>query len=248
MKWIALGLVLAATPAHAEKRGAIGGTVLWAGPMPSWIHCELCRSLCEVHYTPFDDVDVGLANVVLIAEPLSHKTQAQFRAHPRGPDEWADTRYHGPFGWARFIWEPDDPEIVGFAHPAAPLLVDSERELRFYRGDELLQTIEPGEEIRVTLPEGIIKVVDDHDRVGWVYVTPYPAQVSGGNCRFMFTELPPGRYRLRGWHPRGGARSLIVDVSAGRFAVFRFVTFGKGRAVKNAIRAWKQREDAPGEP
>src|SRR5262249_16441569 len=123
----------------------------------------------------------------------------------------------------------------------------SERTLRFFRGDELLQTVEPGEERRVRLPEGIIKVVDDHDLVGWVYVTPYPTRVSGGNCRFMFPELPPGRYRLRGWHPRGGERSQIVDVTAGRPA-FRLFPFGKGRIVKTATRAWKQREDAPGEP
>lgn len=56
-------------------------------------------------------------------------------------------------------------------------------------------------------------LVDATNQVrAWIYVTPYPAAVSGGNCRFWFSDLPSGRYRLHGWHPFEGrrARSVVV--------------------------------------
>src|SRR5262249_47344114 len=46
----------------------------------------------------------------------------------------------------------------------------------------------------------------------WVFVTPFPSRVSQGNCRFVFGDLPAGRYRLRGWHPTEGRRSRTVNV------------------------------------
>ncbi len=44
--------------------------------------------------------------------------------------------------------------------------------------------------------------------------TPWYAQV-GADGGFELDGVPPGRYRLRAWHDRGGARPLDVQVSAG---------------------------------
>jgi len=44
---------------------------------------------------------------------------------------------------------------------------------------------------------------------GWIYVTPWPSRVLRRPGRETF-DVPNGRYRLRGWHPRGGERSVIV--------------------------------------
>jgi hypothetical protein len=57
------------------------------------------------------------------------------------------------------------------------------------------------------------RVVDAANETrAWIYVTPYPASVSSGNCRFAFDHLPPGRYRLNGWHPFEGTRARWVMV------------------------------------
>jgi hypothetical protein len=66
-----------------------------------------------------------------------------------------------------------------------------------------------GEAEVLALPEGILRVQSATSVEGWVYVTPWPSDVTGGNCRYEF-EVPVGRYRLLGWRPYGGERSLVV--------------------------------------
>jgi hypothetical protein len=165
--WLSLLIAFADLAAADAPRPMswLYGTVVWAGPPPKFNYegCELHDFDIEGH----DEVTGGLADVVVVAEPLDPATQKWFHAHPanQGELDWS-----GP----------------------------------------------PGDRVAVIAPgawsEGIHHVVID-GVLGWLVVTPYPAAVSGGNCRFAF-NVPGGRYRLRGWHPRAGERARIVEAPA----------------------------------
>jgi len=192
-----------ATPGAAEQRwGTIAGTVLWAG--------KGTRN-CEVHGFDMEGhpgVKGGLDNVVVIAEPVSIETQRLFREHPRQTDHGdPETVY----------WLPD-PRVATVA-PGERLELHNDSgkpaHIRFFLGRVLLKelSLAPKEITTTTLPEGLVRLVDPHTRIsGWVFVTPYPSSVSEGNCRFVFSDVPGGRYRLRGWHPTEGRRSRTVNV------------------------------------
>jgi hypothetical protein len=63
------------------------------------------------------------------------------------------------------------------------------------------------------LPEGIVRVRRVGSTVdGWIYVTPWPSRVLHAERRETF-NVPFGRYRLRGWNPRGGERSVVVTAN-----------------------------------
>jgi hypothetical protein len=200
-----------AAPAPAIRGGSIAGTVLWAGKASR-------AGSCEVH--DFDveglpKVTGGLDDVVVIAQPLSPATQRLFRARKHSLDEdnfetfyWGDGDSGGSTRVATVA--PDVPlEFHNVTRQAATV--------RVLRGLTLVieLALPPKASVKAPLPEGLLRVVGpDGKFAGWIYVTPYPAWVSGGNCRFSFSHLPGGRYRLRGWHPREGTRSRIVDVRA----------------------------------
>ena len=187
-----------ATPGAAERHGGtIAGTVLWAG--------KGTRN-CEVHGFDMEGhpgVKGGLDNVVVVAEPVSIETQRLFREHPRPPD--AGRSPDGPLGGLAPHQRHDGCArrvrvLQRFREPA---------HIRFFLGRVLLKefSLAPKEIKTTTLAEGLVRLVETHTRMSrWVFVTPYPSSVSEGNCRFVFSELPGGRYRLRGWHPTEGRR------------------------------------------
>jgi hypothetical protein len=163
--WLTLLIAFADISATdlTSRTGWLCGTVVWAGPPPKFANAG-----CEVHdyeIQGHDEVTGGLADAVVVAEPLDPATQKWFHAHPANG---VDVDWSGP--------------------PGARVAV-----------------VAPGawsEGIHHALVDGV---------AGWLYVTPYPASVSGGNCRFVF-EVPRGRYRLHGWHPKAGERARVVDV------------------------------------
>jgi hypothetical protein len=198
------------TPAVATLQwpGAILGTVLWTGRPRSWFGND---GGCEVHESDMEGhpgVQTGLANVVVVAQPLGRENQRWFHEHPSESDEDAELDWD----------EQLSPPVV--AVPSSRSLVirnkfGIDRQLFVYRGRARVETIEIGAnaEQKVTLPEGIVRLGDATSGAkAWVYVSPYPAWVTSGNCRFAFSNLPPGRYRLTGWHPRAGRRSREFPV------------------------------------
>ena len=212
------------TPAAAtlEFPGSILGTVLWAGRSRFWFTGDAC----EVHEFDMEGhpgVETGLGNVVVVAQPLGRENQRWFREHPRDPDD--DDH--------ELDWDEYPSETVVAVPLGRPLIIKNEfgidRELRVYRGRALFQTIEIGanDVQKVTLPEGIFRIADPAYRAkAWAYVTPYPAWVTGGNCRYAFSNLPSGRYRLTGWHPRAGTRSRTFPVGKRKVNYLTPLLFG----------------------
>jgi len=215
------------TPAATTLQfpGAILGTVLWAGRSRFWFTGDSC----EVHEFDMEGhpgVETGLGNVVVVAQPLGRENQRWFREHPQAlhydDDDHAD------------LWWDEAPSETVVAVPlGGPLVIRNEfgidRELRVYRGRALFQTIEIGanDVQKVTLPEGIFRIADPAYRAkAWAYVTPYPAWVTGGNCRYAFSNLPSGRYRLTGWHPRAGTRSRTFPVGKRKVNYLTPLLFG----------------------
>jgi hypothetical protein len=193
-----------ATPAAAPRHGGmIVGTVLWAGN-PN-------RSDCETHAFEMEGhrgVNGGLANVVVVAEPVSPETQRQFRDHPRQTDASEPDI---------FFWNAD--ALTRVAVPDAPFRFSNDSKapahILFSRGRVVIKelALARDETKTIELPEGLVRAVDPHTRIsGWVFVTPYPSKVSEGNCSFVLDDLPAGRYRLRGWHPSEGRQSRTVNV------------------------------------
>jgi hypothetical protein len=209
-------------PATPQFSGTIAGTVLWAGRSRQW----LPHDDCEVHAFDMEGhpgVETGLGNVVVVARPLGRTNQDWFREHG-----WADDADDTAIDWDE---EPFSP-VVAVALGRA-LVIRNERtiarQLRVYRGRELVETIEidAKAEQKVTLSQGVFRIVDPASRTkAWAYVTPYPATVSNGNCRFVFSNLPFGRYRLTGWHPRAGSRSREFPVQKRKINVLTPLLFG----------------------
>ncbi len=211
-----------ATAATPEFPGSILGTVLWTGRSRFWFTGDAC----EVHEFDMEGhpgVETGLGNVVVVAQPLSRENQRWFREHPRDPDD--DDH--------ELDWDEYPSETVVAVPLGRPLIIKNEfgidRELRVYRGRALFQTIEIGanDVQKLTLPEGIFRIADPAYRAkAWAYVTPYPAWVTGGNCRYGFSNLPSGRYRLTGWHPRAGTRSRTFPVGKRKVNYLTPLLFG----------------------
>jgi hypothetical protein len=208
-------------PAALQLDGMIAGTVLWAGRPRQW----LPHDDCEVHAFDMEGhpgVETGLGNVVVVAQPLGRNNQDWFREHRWEPDRQAD-----------IYWDEEPYPTVIALTLGGPLLIrnalSTERQLRVYRGRELVDTVEidaKGEK-QIPLAEGIFRIADPASRTqAWIYVTPYPADVSNGNCRFVFSSLPFGRYRLRGWHPRAGRRARTFMVRKRKINMLTPLLFG----------------------
>jgi hypothetical protein len=195
-----------APTAPAKGVGHLHGTVAWAGRAPEFAD-EGC-AIQDADSAGHPEITGGLAHVVVIAEPLAPQLQKVYRRPPPRPGTPpARLRL---LDWSAMLGVP-----IATAVPGVALSVRSLVTLRFFAGDKLLATLAPSPtDGRIVLPEGIVKVVDERGGLGWIYVTPYPSRISSGTCRFSFV-LPAGRYRLRGWHPRAGERSLEIDVPAG---------------------------------
>lgn len=186
----AVALLITCAGATAGASGSIYGTLLWTGDQPPEFRARFCEG---VHSDRFE----GLADVVVIAEPLDAAGK-----HARGGDselEWYDDRI-----------------VVGSADPHSTLtitnLAHGPRTLRMFDGTKVVRELAIASmgHVDVTgLPEGVLHVTeaDRPGSEGWIYVTPWPSAVTGGNCRWIF-EVPLGRYRVHAWHPFGGERSV----------------------------------------
>ena len=183
--------------AHAAPSGYVYGTLLWIDDPPAFP-----ARFCEGVHSD----DAGLADVVVIAEPLDRSARDALRAR-QSTDQ------------AELDWDEDRAVRVASVSPNGALAINNqtgrELKLKLFAGDRPLQTaiVSPSGVATVHgLPEGIVRVVSDTSVEGWVYVTPFPSRVTAGNCRYMF-EVPIGRYRVRGWHPYAGERSITVAIS-----------------------------------
>ncbi len=216
-------LMLFATPARAAEAapappmGVLAGAVAWAGST-----AEPGLDLGDLHAFDIEghpEVTAGLEHAVVIAEPLDAVAKSWLRTQREVESALA--------------WNPTRASRVAATAPEVPLRVSTDTPLRFFLGDKLLQTLPAADESPITLPSGIIRVLDAQGHVGWVYVTPHPSGISHGNCRFRF-RVPQGHYRLRAWHPRLGEQQRVVRVD-GRTAVplqlliFRPGKRGRGR-------------------
>jgi hypothetical protein len=150
------------------------------------------------------DVDGG-GDLLIIVEPIdgaTRKTIAQ-----RGPKGTSDVMW----------WDESRPQRIARAFPMGRFTlhnpVGDVQQFELWRGKKLWRRVEVGAhadlEVR-DLPEGILRVRRVGGEVdGWVYVTPWPSRVMRTERHETFA-VPNGRYRLHGWHPRGGERSVVV--------------------------------------
>ena len=84
-------------------------------------------------------------------------------------------------------------------------------ELKLYTGT-------PSNPVRFDQPGVVVLGCNIHDQmVGWILVldTPYFAQTPATAGKASMGEVPPGRYRLRAWHPRlpAGAPAQEQDLT-----------------------------------
>jgi hypothetical protein len=150
----------------------------------------------------------GADDLVIIVEPIdAHARESLGRLDPFERPEvlWWDearssrlARVH-PLG--RIVLHNPVPEPLTF---------------ELYRGKRLYSrvTAEAHADVELRdLPAGIIHVRRVGSALdGWIYVTPWPSRVLHAERRETF-NVPHGRYRLRGWHPRGGERSVVVTAN-----------------------------------
>ena len=188
-----------------KRIGRLRGSVGWAGRAPDFAD-EGCL-VQEGDFAGHPEVTGGISRVVLVAEPLDSKLQKLYHHPPRKTGTTAAMQM-------ALEWNSLGGPPTATALPTLPLPVRTTVPLQFFAGDKLIGTVPPSAtDGQIVLPPGIVKIADDRGGVGWVYVTPYPARTSSGTCRFSFL-LPPGRYRLHAWHPRGGERNVDVAVAA----------------------------------
>jgi hypothetical protein len=154
------------------------------------------------------DVDGG-SGVVIIVEPLDGSVRR-------------DIAKRGPMGNADVLWWDEESERrIARAFPMGRILlhnpIGDAQDFEIWRGKRLVRRVTVGAhadlEVR-DLPEGILRV----RRVGsvldgWIYVTPWPSRVLRNQGRRESFAVPFGRYKLRGWHPSGGERAVIVTAS-----------------------------------
>jgi hypothetical protein len=150
------------------------------------------------------EVDGG-DDLVIVVEPLEAATRRQVAA--RGPRGISDVMW----------WDESRPQRLARAFPMGRFTlhnpIGDEQEYELWRGKKLWRRVAVGAhadlEVR-ELPEGILRVRRvGGDVDGWVYVTPWPSRVMHRERHATF-NVPNGRYKLRGWHPRGGERSVVV--------------------------------------
>jgi len=147
----------------------------------------------------------GRDDVVIIVEPIEGAARRELAdSGAKGlPDVmWWDesrpTRLARAFPLGRFTLHNPVAESVDFD---------------IFRGKKLWRRVTVGAHADLMvddLPEGVLRVRRvGGDVDGWVYVTPWPSRVMHRERHATF-NVPNGRYKLRGWHPRGGERSVVV--------------------------------------
>jgi hypothetical protein len=117
-------------------------------------------------------------------------------------------------------WDESRPTRLARVRPRGRLAlhnpVPEPQTFELFRGKRLLArvTAEAHADVELRdLREGIVRVRRVGSTVdGWVYVTPWPSRVLHAERRETF-NVPFGRYRLRGWNPRGGERSVVVTAN-----------------------------------
>jgi len=185
--------------------GALYGTLFWTSRRDPPYPAQYCEGI-------HSDVYQGLEDVVVIAEPLEPSARKMLLA-TQAADIISDDA-NGVLDW-------EEHRLVRTARVAPQGILsivnhtDGERTLQVFRDGTLVRTVvipTRAEAAIRDLPEGVLRVWDAATKVeGWVYVTPWPSHITSGNCRYSF-YVPFGRYRLRGWHPYGGERTLVVKV------------------------------------
>jgi hypothetical protein len=194
--------VAEADPPLTAFPGSIYGTLLWTSDTPPAFRARLS----ETHSDRFE----GLDDVVVVAEPLDDAARNALRA--------AHSRMAGQDGDSELDWY-DDRIVVGKADPRSKLTVnnfaDGPRTLRIFNGPSVVHEVviaAMGHADISGLPEGTLRVtaLERPGSEGWIYVTPWPSDVTTGNCRWSF-EVPYGNYRVHGWHPYGGERWVAYE-------------------------------------
>jgi hypothetical protein len=117
-------------------------------------------------------------------------------------------------------WDESRPTRLARVRPHGRLAlhnpVPEPQTFELFRGKRVLArvTAEAHADVELRdLPEGIVRVRRVGSSVdGWIYVTPWPSRVLHAERRETF-NVPFGRYRLRGWNPRGGERSVVVTAN-----------------------------------
>ena len=204
MRRVALALVLALVPSTGR-----------ADPLPPGLDdprvAELIARVLERigyrHESAYGgkiEVDGG-DGLVIAVEPLDGEAR---RALAR----------RGPFALPDVLWwDESRPERIARAVPRGRVAlhnpVPASADFEIWQGKKLWRrvTVEAHADFELRdLPEGILRlrrvggVVD-----GWIYVTPWPSRVLRAATHETFA-VPVGRYRLHGWHPRGGERTALV--------------------------------------
>jgi hypothetical protein len=147
----------------------------------------------------------GSDDLVIVVEPIDGGTRKELAE--RGPKGSSDVMW----------WDESRSQRLARAYPMGRFTlhnpVGDTVDFEIYRGKKLWRRVSVGAhadlEVR-ELPEGILRVRRvGGDVDGWVYVTPWPSRVTH-TARHETFNVPSGRYRLRGWHPHGGERSVVV--------------------------------------
>ncbi len=84
---------------------------------------------------------------------------------------------------------------------------------------ELVRRLEPGEALEIELSEAgehPVFLLDAPEELGRLFVAPGRFAVASEAGRFELRDLPPGRLRLRAWHPRFPPISRDLELAPGR--------------------------------
>lgn len=195
-----VGATASANPDLLDFPGSIYGTLLWTRNEPPTFQARFCDGT--------HGGAVGLADVVVVAEPLDAAAQRALLAAPSRRTSDQELSWY------------DDRIVVGTSDPLGKLTIVNaaagSRTLKILDESEVVRelVLAPDASAEVTgLPEGVLRVVavERPGSVGWIYVTPWPSSVTNGNCRWSFA-VPYGHYRVHGWHPYGGERTILYTV------------------------------------
>ena len=103
-------------------------------------------------------------------------------------------------------------------------------------GAQLVRSLAPGESVEIAASmagEEPVFVLDGKGGRASVFVSPGPFAVTDEDGYFTLRDLPPGRHRLRAWHPRFPPASQVLDVIEGR-ATRADIEMGVDRAAEDA--------------
>jgi hypothetical protein len=84
---------------------------------------------------------------------------------------------------------------------------------------ELVRRLGPGEALEIELPEAgehPLFLLDAPEELGGLFVAPGRFAVASEAGRFELRGLPPGRVRLRAWHPRFPPIARELELASGR--------------------------------